>query len=395
MRTVGVLIIVAALAAGGWYGRQYLNHEPEGPAYVLGEVARGDLRATVMATGTLEPLVKVLVGSQVSGTVVHWYTDFNAEVKAGDVLAELDQERIQATIDQRSAALAVARARADEQQALLANAALQRKQLESARAATSPFELESARISEQAAQAALTAARAEVQAAEADLEQAKVELTKTIIRSPIDGVVISRDIDEGQTVAASLQAPTLFTIANDLRRLRVNAAVSETDVGRIREGMPAEFRVDAYPGRTFRGTVTQVRYAETVIENVVTYQTLIDVENPDLALRPGMTATINFEVAKAENVLYVPNAALRFDPENPPTLAAASWKPARAQAPRPRVFKLASGQPVEVPVELGINSGSETAIVSDQIAEGDSIIVDWDLARMRLGGVGGPRRGPF
>lgn len=216
-----------------------------------------------------------------------------------------------------------------------------------------------------------------MQAAEADRRAAEIELGKTIIRSPIDGVVISRDVDAGQTVAASLQAPTLFTIANDLTKMQVNAAVSETDIGKVYEGMEAEFRVDAYPQRRFRGTVAQVRYAETVVDNVVTYTTLINVDNPDLALRPGMTATILFEVARAEDVLLVPNAALRFNPQADTEV---TWnRPGRGQPVRPRVYRLEDGALVEVPVELGLNDGSFTEIRAGPLREGDKVVVEQQI----------------
>jgi HlyD family secretion protein len=313
---------------------------------------------------------------------MRWYADFNQEVKKGFVLAELDQDRFKATLEQRQAALAVAQARQEEAAARAAQATLDRQRIEEAfsRSAASTFEFDMVKTAENATLAALHAAHAQVQAAEADSRLAVIELEKTVIRAPIDGIVISRDVDAGQTVAASLSAPTLFTIANDLRKMRVNAAVSETDIGRVREGTTAEFHVDAYPERRFHGTVTQVRFAETVVDNVVTYKTLIDVDNPDLALRPGMTATILFEIARADDVLQVPNAALRFDPRSSP--AEVDWsKPARGQAIRPRVFTLVDGQPHEVPVELGLNDGAFTQIKSGQLQEGAPVVVERELTR--------------
>jgi HlyD family secretion protein len=224
--------------------------------------------------------------------------------------------------------------------------------------------------------------QAERQVAEAQLHAAKIQFDKTIIRSPIDGVVISRDVDAGQTVAASLTSPTLFTIANDLRRMRVNAAVSETDIGNVRDGMEAEFRVDAYPERRFRGVVTQVRFKETVVDNVVTYETLIEVDNENLLLRPGMTATILFEVQRADDALRVPNAALRFDPTRPLAVAA-SWTVGRATPPQSRVFKMGPGGPVEIPVELGVRAGSYTQVLSGDVKEGDAVVIGWDLSAAR------------
>lgn len=379
MKTFGVLLAIAVLGAAGWYGYQTWSRSHVDVRYRTAEVRRGTVVSTVSATGTVEPLVKVLVGSQVSGTVVKWYADFNDRVAAGFVLAELDQDRFTAQLEQRRAAALVAKARVEEARARVTTATLERRRVEGARArdAASEFELDTAKAAEEAAVAALHAAEAQYEAAEADARMAAIELEKTIIRAPIDGVVISRDVDAGQTVAASLSAPTLFTIANDLTKMRVNANVSETDIGKVREQMPAEFRVDAFPGRTFRGTVAQVRYAETVVDNVVTYTTLIDVDNSDLALRPGMTATIVFEVAKTADALIVPNAALRFDPAASRAGDTGGWgRPARATPIKPRVFRLAGDRLEEVNVELGLNDGSSTAITSGELKEGDRVVVE-------------------
>lgn len=377
MRAALILITLTALSAGGFYGYQALHGPDDAPQFKTAALQRGTIVSTVTATGVVEPLVKVLVGSQVSGIVEAWYADFNQEVKLGEVLAELDQDRIEATIAQREASVAVTKARVQESQARLSEAALELTRIEDAfkRTAASSFEIETAKASRAAAAAAVSAAKAQVAEAEAQLLSARIELDKTIIRSPIDGIVISRDIDKGQTVAASLSAPTLFTIANDLRKMRVNAAVSETDIGNIREGMETEFRVDAYPKRRFRGVVTQVRFAETVIDNVVTYQTLIDVDNADLLLRPGMTATIMFEVDRADDVLMTPNAALRFDPDRKP-MRVNNRRPGRGTPIKPRVFTLAGGQLREVEVELGINDGSFTQIVAGKLKEGDQVVVE-------------------
>ncbi|GMU84316.1 MAG: hemolysin D [Planctomycetota bacterium] len=383
------MFVAAAIGGGSWGYFKYVAVEPP-PRYRTVEVTRGDVVSTVSATGTIEPHVKVIVGSQVSGTVVKWNYDFNDVVKQGDILLELDRDRFNATVSQRTAAVAVARAREAEQRAIVEKTKLDVQRIEEAaeRMAASDFELRSIRADLAAVEASLQATQAQVEAAEADLRNATVELEKTIIRSPIDGVVIKRAIDIGQTVAASLQAPDLYTIANDLRKMQVNAAVSETDIGRIHEGMEAQFRVDAFPGRKFRGVVSQVRYAETVVDNVVTYTTLIDVDNPDLSLRPGMTATILFEIEKAENVLIVPNTALRFDP-NAASTASINWmQPGKGRVARPRVFKMVNESLVEIPLELGLNDGSSTQIVSGEIKDGDAVVTE-----IISGGAGGARTG--
>lgn len=375
MRAVLIFIVLGGLGIGGWLGYQQYIVPPEVVQYTTAEVTRGTVVRSVSATGTLEPLVKVLVGSQVSGTITKIYVDFNDRVKAGDILAELDRDRLSAIQEQRTASVAVADARVEEAQARLHTAQLERQRIERAfeRNVASEFELDTRKAEEAASQAAVNAAKAQLQSAQADLRQADVDLEKTIIRSPIDGVVISREVDEGQTVAASLQAPELFVIGNDLRQMRVNAAVSEADIGKVRERMQAEFRVDAYRERTFNGIVTEVRYAETVVDNVVTYTTLIDVANPDLALRPGMTATIMFEVDKAEDVLIVPNTALRFSPEA--EKVETGWRHTPIGQPiQPRVF-VQSGETLrEISVELGLNNDKVTEVRTSELNPGDQVV---------------------
>jgi HlyD family secretion protein len=399
------ILVLGALSAGAYFCYDRWFGTEERPTYRTAEVQRGEVVATVSATGTVEPLLKVVVGSQVSGTVIKWYADFNDRVTEGQVLLELDQDRYKATVEQREAALAVAKARREESAARLAQAKLEFDKIEQAmqRMAAAEFEVRTAHTEVDAAAATLQAADAQVEASQADLRFSVAELSKTVIKAPIDGVVIKRDVDIGQTVAASLQAPSLFLIANDLKRMRVNAAVSETDIGRIREGMDAQFRVDAFPGRKFRGVVAQVRYAETVVDNVVTYTTMIDVDNNDLTLRPGMTATILFEVAKAPDTLMVPNAALRFDPSASVAGGGpADWfKPGKGKVAKPRVYKLVGQELVEIPIEPGLNDGSNTQVVSGELAAGDAIVLEKTGGASATGrrgpptgGGGGQMRGP-
>jgi HlyD family secretion protein len=377
IRALVALVIVAALSLGGYAG--YVNWADRDPPvrYKTAPVARGDIVSTVTATGNLEPLIKVLVGSQVSGTVTKWYADFNQTVEQGFVLAELDHDRFKATVDQRTAAAKAAKARVEVAKAALADTVLKREHAQKNYDldAATQLEFAEAKVAEEQALASVHAADAELERAEAEARLAGVDLDKTVIRSPISGVVISRSVDAGQTVAASLTAPTLFTIANDLAKMQVNAAVSETDIGKIREGGKAEFRVDAYPERRFQGVVSQVRYAETIVDNVVTYTTLIYVDNPDLALRPGMTATISFEVARAEKVLLVPNAAMRYNPDAEPP-GADFGRPGKAPRPRPRVFRLENGRPVEVAIEPGLTDGSFTEVRSGELREGEPVVTE-------------------
>jgi HlyD family secretion protein len=377
LKSILTLMILAVLGAGGYVGfRSWADRSPD-VTYKTEAVVRRNLVSTVTATGNLEPLVKVLVGSQVSGTVTRWYADFNQRVEKDFILAELDKDRFNATLEQRQAAATAARARVEQAKAALADAALKRHHAESnfARSAATDLELQEAKIAEQQATAALHANEAEVERAEADARLAAVDLERTTIRSPIDGVVISRDVDAGQTVAASLTAPTLFTIANDLAKMQVNAAVSETDIGKIKEGNAAEFRVDAYPDRRFKGVIFQVRYAETIVDNVVTYTTLIKVDNPDLALRPGMTATVYFEVDRAEDALLVPNAAMRFNPDAEPE-GTEGRRVGRARPMQPRVHKVVNGQALAIEIEPGLTDGQFTVVRSGELREGDEVILE-------------------
>ncbi len=388
MRIAVVIVVLAGLAFGGWYGYHYWIAAPKPVVYETTRVKKGSITSVVSATGTLEPLVKVLVGTQVSGTIMKWYADFNQKVKAGFVLAELDQDRFKAVVEQRKAAVAIARANIEEAGARLAKASMDRERIERmhSKEAATDYEIRTSRAEEDVARGVLHAAEAQLKSAEADLRQAQVELDKTVIRSPIDGVVISRDVDEGQTVAAMMQAPTLFTIANDLTKMRVNAAVSEVDIGKVREKMKAAFRVDAYPERTFHGVVSQVRFAEKIEANVVTYTTLITVENPELLLRPGMTARITFEVDRADDVLVVPNAALRYVPQSGGTCRQARQELAEKTASSsPHVYRLMGDKLDEVTLKLGLNDGKNTAVVSGDLREGDTIVTGEEGTQAKRG----------
>lgn len=388
MKKLIVFAVVALLAYGGWYAYGSYRAAPDKPQYTTAEIRVGDVVSTVSATGTVEPLVKVLVGCQVSGTVTKWYADFNAAVTKDFVLAELDQDRFKRALDQRIASVAMARAAAEQMRVRYEDAKRKRVRLE--RLITTDAAGEDEYLNAKALEADLLAgqhaAEAQIMSAEAEKRAAEVDLDRTIIRSPIDGVVISRDVDAGQTVAASMTTPTLFTIAADLKKMQVHANVSETDIGQVREGMNAGFTVDTYPGRTFHGKVTQVRFNPTVVSDVVTYTALVDVDNHDLALRPGITATISFEVDRAEKTLLVPSAALRFKPG-----LAAAGRPGgpadlsgngRAVAAGPTIYTLKDGQPVPVQVEVGLSDGSRTQVAGPNVREGLTIIVEQKLTGM-------------
>ncbi|HET7500674.1 MAG TPA: efflux RND transporter periplasmic adaptor subunit [Kofleriaceae bacterium] len=279
-------------------------------------VSRGTIAAQVTANGTLSAVGTVQVGAQVSGRVVELHADFNDKVKKGQVIARLDEAVLKAQIDSSAASLALAAANVNKAEVALADADRQYKRQKSLQdqQLVAGATVESAQVAYDTARAAVSAARASQAQAAANLAQARLNQSYATIYSPVDGVVLSRQVDVGQTVAASLQAPTLFTIAEDLARMQIDTAVAEGDVGRLVEGMKATFTVDAFPGRQFNGTVRQVRNAPTTTQGVVTYDAVIDVDNTDKALRPGMTANVTFVLAQVADAVKIPNSALRFKP---------------------------------------------------------------------------------
>jgi HlyD family secretion protein len=314
-RLLMFVVLVAALLGGGLFYYRSLQGAKV-PTPVTAEVTRGDVIAKVDATGTLAPVTTVQVGSQVSGTVKALYVDYNAQVRKNQVIAELDPSLFQTQVDQARATLIKSQSDVDRAKVEVddSNSKLKRAQELYEQKLISRNDLETAQSTAMQAEAALKSAEAQVTQAQASLNQADVNLGHTIIRSPIDGTVISRNVDVGQTVAASMSAPTLYVIAQDLTHMQVSASIDESDIGRIDSGQPVTFRVDAYPQQTFRGTVKQVRLDAKTEQNVVSYTTMIDVPNKDLRLKPGMTANVTVQTAANQDALRVPNAALRFTP---------------------------------------------------------------------------------
>lgn len=381
---------LALLAGGVWY--QQATRAPA-ITYTTAPAERGSIQSKVTATGTISALVTVQVGSQVSGRISELLVDYNSPVKKG---ARLDPQLFEASLAQAQANFVAAessltRARIEAEQAA--------RQLDRARQLVdrqliARAEFETAQAAAATARAQVASAQAGVAQARAQVNQARLNLTYTTIVSPIDGTVVSRAVDAGQTVAASLQTPTLFEIAQDLRKAQVDASVSEADVGKLQPGMPAEFTVSAYPTDRFKGTVRQVRNAPQLAQNVVTYAAVIDVDNPELKLKPGMTANVTFVYADRPDALKVPNAALRFTP--PESVLEARRKPsgdreatgaeslefkqtrrARHNDPsRRRLWVLEDGQPEPVRVRIGITDGSYTEVVSGDLAEGAEVITD-------------------
>ena len=316
MRKTLLVVVAIVLLAAGAYGYYKYKQKPEPPTITTARVTRGDLAETVGATGTLQAVTTVQVGTQVSGTIQELNADFNSLVRKGQVLARLDPSLIQSQIEQARANLIRAEADLERLRVSLddARTKLVRARELSEKKLIAQTELEAAEVAVRSAEAQLRSQQAGVTQSQASLRQNQVNLAHTVIESPIDGLVISRNVDVGQTVAASMSAPTLFVLAADLTKMQVLASLDESDVGRIRPGQAVRFRVDAFPTDEFTGNVTQVRLQPTTVQNVVTYQTVIDVPNPDLKLKPGMTANVNIEIARRGDVLRVPNAALRFRP---------------------------------------------------------------------------------
>lgn len=402
-----VLLGVIALGAVGVFFWQGSRKGAKPPSYRTEAVTRGDVRVQVSATGTLNAVTTVQVGSQVSGTISALHADFNDRVRSGQVLAQLDATFL--------------RAQVLENRANLERTEVQYRQ--AVRDSARTFPLGARGLASQAdldqSQTAVESARAQVTSARAALQRAETNLRYATIQSPIDGVVISRDVDVGQTVAASLSAPTLFTIAQDLTRMQLEAAVDEADIGQVKVGQTANFTVDAYPSRSFKGTVHQVRLAPETVQNVVTYTVIILVENDDLTLLPGMTANVTVDVDEARDVLKVPSTALRFRPDGggpggrPGTPGAGGERAggpgeARGGGERrragERVFVLQGGRLRKVSVSPGLTDGSFTAIMSDSLREGDLVVVGRETATgpaqsdvvnpfaPRMGGGGGGNR---
>ncbi|HUM11239.1 MAG TPA: efflux RND transporter periplasmic adaptor subunit [Myxococcaceae bacterium] len=381
-----VLLVVAGLVT--WR----VLRRPPPLQYQTAAVAKGPVVARVTATGILSAVVTVQVGSQVSGRIARLYADYNSTVKKGQLIAEIDPALFEANLAQAKANVLAAEGQLKQAQAnvLAARRTYERDKPLRASNLIAQADLDTAETTLQAAEASVVAARGQQAQARAQLTQSEVNLAYTKIASPIDGTVISRSVDVGQTVAASLQAPTIFTLAGDLRQMQVDTSVAEADVGKLSSGMEATFVVDAFPDERFKGTIRQIRNSPQTQQNVVTYDAVIDVQNPDLKLRPGMTANVTVVYADRQDVLRVPNAALRFRP--PPEMLAAlgrtSGTPQRvvgrdgARAPQPAggggngrsLWVLRDGRPAPVQVTVGVSDGTFTEVVSGPVQAGDAAV---------------------
>lgn len=374
-RTTAALLVLLMLSGCG-------SKAAESP-FVTAKVDRGRISARVTASGTLSALVTVQVGSQVSGRIQNLYVDYNSPVKKGQMIARIDPQLYQAAAEQAHANLLAAEANLSKAKVQSADAERQAKRANNLveQKLISQADRDTARANADAAVAGVAAADGAVAQARATLNQARVNLGYTQILSPTDGVVISRSVDVGQTVAASLQTPTLFVIAQDLRQMQVDTNVAESDIGKLSEGMEVKFTVDAYPGERFKGNVRQIRNAAQTVQNVVTYDAVVAVDNSDLRLKPGMTANVTFPYADKPDVLRVPNAALRYKPSaDVMPKAAAAPDAAKPQADRNSgqrtLWVLRENQPQGVPVKIGISDGVQTEIVEGEIKEGDDVVTD-------------------
>jgi HlyD family secretion protein len=418
--------LVVLLTAGFGVWRWRAAHKKPPVEFDTAAVDRGRIVARVTATGTLSALVTVQVGTQVSGTVQKLYVDWNSPVKKGQLIAKIDPQLFEASLQQAQANYAAAEGNLVKAEAQERDAGRQFERSKSLleRKLIAQADYDTSQANQEVMKGQTAAARGSLAQAKAALYQAKVNLDMTRIVSPTDGTVISRSVDVGQTVAASLSAPTLFVIAQDLREMQVDTSVAEADVGKLSTGMPATFTVDAFTGEHFRGKVRQIRNAPTTLQNVVTYDAVIDVANPDLKLRPGMTANITFIAAEKENVLRVPNAAMRFRPtpeiftllgvpvpaavrdgadraragassaggarsgggsgpraggSGGPGAGGGRGRPGgRGDAPNDRraVWLLRDGKPQTVPLRVGLSDGNLTELIEGDLHEGDALIVD-------------------
>ncbi|MFN8644955.1 MAG: efflux RND transporter periplasmic adaptor subunit [Candidatus Binatia bacterium] len=373
---LGIAALLLAGAASAYWRRT--AREPDA-AYVTATLERGPVTAVVTATGEVNPVTTVQVGTYVSGPILAIDVDFNSPVRRGQRVAKIDPAPFQVKVQRAEAGLATARARVEQAQADLRLKALtlERSRRLLGTNVVSQNEYDEALSAHQQARARVSLEEASVRQAQAELEEARINLGYTDITSPVDGVVVARNVDVGQTVAASFQTPTLFLIARNLTEMQVDAAVSESDIGAVREGQPATFTVDAYPGRDFHGAVTQVRNAPTTVQNVVTYDVIVGVDNDDLALKPGMTATVRIETAHATDALRLPLRALTFVPpgETRRRDGEAVWRLS------------AAGALERVAVRPGVRDDAYAAVDGGDLRAGDVVVLALDQAVT-------PREGP-
>jgi len=399
-RALWLLILIVLGATAGFAVKTFKPATEEPPIQYRTETARlGDLTVTVTATGQLKPTNTVNVGSEVSGTIDTVEVTYNSPVKVGQVLAKINLEKLQQAVLQAKASLASARADVQDAQVTLEEKESEYKRILDARERSkgqlpAQTDVDTAKANYERAKVAVVNRQASIDKAEATLAQNETDIRKAVIKSPVNGVVLSRNVEPGQTIQASFSVATMFELAEDLTKMKLEVNIDEADIGAVKEGQKVYFTVDAYPGRQFPGKIIQVRYASTTTNNVVTYTAIISVENKDLSLRPGMTATAAITVQSVKQALLAPNIALRFTPAiaiteqqadqrsliqrimpGPPPNQASS-KGQEEDRSGPRVWILRNQQPFPVPVKTGITNGKLTQIVSSEIQAGTPLIVD-------------------
>ena len=393
-----IIVVLLAAAAMAAVVIWKLTETSNSVQYKTQEVQVGNLTVIVTATGTLQPTNKVDVSSELSGIIKTVVVDYNDRVKVGQVLATLDTSKLEAQVMQSKAALESAKGKVLQAQATVKETRSKLRQLQKVRELSnnkvpSQSEVDAAEAALERAEADEVSAKAAVSQAQATLEANETDLSKTVIRSPINGIVLTRSAEPGQTVAASFQAPVLFTLAEDLTKMELHVDVDEADVGQVREGQTATFSIDAYPGRTFQARITQARYGSKTTEGVVTYETVLKVDNSDLSLRPGMTATADITVKKVEKATLVPNSALRFTPPvqeekksssglvgallpRPPSSPSKRIEEAATNKKQQRVWTLKEGKLFAVPITIGATNGIMTEVVAGDIKAGMAVVVD-------------------
>lgn len=389
---LALAVVVLLLLALQWFG----YGRSSGLNYNTVAVTRGSLSVTVSATGTLEPVNQVEVGSEISGTIKAVMVDFNDRVEQGQVLAVMDTEQLQARVNKAKASLEMAQAKVRQAEATVIetkNSLHRARELEKT-GMCSAEQCDTAQAVYSRAEADLASARAQVMEAQSTLDAEQTTLARATIHAPISGIVLSRAVEPGQTVAASFQTPVLFVLAEDLTQMELHVDVDEADVGEVREGLQAEFTVDAYANRTFPASITEVHFASHTVDGVVSYETVLSVDNSALLLRPGMTATADIQVRQVDNALLVPNAALRFAPPvqqqqaesgggsllshilpHPPRVVKSRDETASA-GKQQQLWVLHDGQPLAIPVTTGVSDGNMTEITGGDIEPGMAVIVD-------------------
>ena len=384
MKKILIGIIILIIIAAGVFAL-FRDKEPEIKFRTI-NVSKGDIREIVTASGTVNAVTTVLVGTQVSGTIKHIYVDFNSQVKKDQLIVQIDPAIFEAQVEQARANLLSARANLEKADAALVDAkrTFDRTKELYQRNLIARSELDTAETNHETSKAQVEVAKAQIVQTEAALKLAETNLKYTRIVSPVDGIVVSRNVDVGQTVAASFQTPTLFTIAQDLTKMQINTNVDEADIGKIKMGQPVEFNVDAYPEIIFNGKVWQIRIAPITVQNVVTYDVVIKMDNPELKLKPGMTANVSILTAVKKDILKIPNAAMRFRPSDKNKV--------NAQQKGFGVWQMVNGELRRIPVSAGISDGSFTEVISGDIREGQEIIIEsLDESKGTSPPVSGPR----